>query len=163
MTHIDNLAALFNSGTVIAVPAGTKFSRGCWLQLRAFPNGSWFSPDTDGAAQYIAMGAECGRKLSYEPVISQCVTTKELRLIEFHGNHISAFASAYGRNWSHDELPQDIANALALNAQTDLDGFLRPSTAEYFICSPADVLVEVSCLSGQAALEEASKVKGYEV
>lgn len=163
MSHIENLAGLFKSKDVKVFLIGTKLYRGCWLPNAVFPNGSWFSPDFKIAAQYLASGAEHGKKSSKQPLLYECETTKDLRLVELHGNHIEAFASAYDRNWAHDELPQDISKALALLPKVDLDGFIRPCTGEYFVCFPAAVLKEVSYLAGQAALKVASRVKGYEV
>lgn len=162
-SHILNLANLFRDQPTRLVKYGTKMYRGCWLPQGIFPGGNWFSTTLSGASGYVAMGANNGRNNNLTPYIFEGATNQNIELIEFDENHIDAFSTVYNGDWKHEQIVQDTPLALALIGHPNCAGFFRPSAEEYFLCNPASILTQGNTLTGQRALTEASRVKGFTI
>ena len=140
-----------------------KMYRGCWLPQCVFPGGNWFAPTLDEAAQYVAMHAEQGRANNYSPHIFESSSSQTLEFVDLNQSHIQAFDVAYGGNWTHAQIVQDIPLAFAQVGNNNWAGFFRSGTQEYFVCDPSVSLIQGNTWSDQQALAEASRVKGFNV
>lgn len=162
---INNLAAMFQNCSIKEFGLESVFFRGCW-QENDMPIGCWYADNIGNAAQYVAMHAEIGRHERKVPFIFSLAPKVPLRLFEFSRNHVDAFAKAYGGNWDHRSLEQDIPAALSQSNGPIVHGFFRPKDdgwSEYFIVPLHAAVTYAVYARDEAALKIVSSIKGYSV